>query len=478
MRLFNKNTNKFGRSFELVKNTIIFAIGTLGTKLIMFLLVPLYSTYMTAAEFGEADLIISSMSMIHPILCLGIDQAIIRFGLTKKSGKEEVLKIAINISIIGVLVLIIILLVLHQLEIVKKYWLTIILTYIGISFTTVLSNYSKTVEKNIVYAINSILHAVVLCVLNIIFIVELKAGINGYIISIIGAYLFSIVFLTVLCKSLSAYFKYKFNFGLAKEMIRYSLPLVPNVLSWWIIQMSDRYMITFFSGVSLNGFYTMAYKIPSVFNLLVSIFMQAFDITVFKEVDRGIDRVYVEKIYRYYISISFIGGSLIMVLIRPISSLILRNDFSGAWIYVPLLLFAYIISNLQAFYGVLYGGFKATQISFKSTVIGAFANIILNLVLIPQFEAFGAAIATILSYIIIYIIRMIKMNSLFVFESELIRITISVSLIFWEMVLYMTNDFVASVACIGIVLVISFIYRQECAELFHTISSKVRGLRK
>ena len=465
---------KLSRNGLLVRNTLIFAISTVGTKLIQFILVPLYSTYMTAAQFGEADLINTTMSMVYPVFCLGIDQAIIRFGLNRKKGKSDVLKVSINVSAIGALILCILLILLCRVNEIRRYCTFIILIYIGMSLYSILSNYSKTLDKNVIFALSSIINAFVLCVCNILFLVKMNLGVNGYITAVICSYMVSIMFLTVSCRTVSAYKKAKMDFNLAKEMIKYSLPLIPNSFSWWIIQLSDRYMITFFNGITLNGYYTMAYKIPSVFNLLVGIFMQAFDITVFNEVDNGIEKKYTEKIYKYYLSLTFISGSIIMLLIRPIAALVMRNKFYNAWIYVPLLLCAYIVSNLQAFYGVLYGGFKATNISFLTTMHGAITNIVLNLLLIPHFQALGAAVATCISYLVVYIARSQHMKSIFTFDNEYKRIILSLILVFMQALLYMVNHELSTLFCIVVPVIFFIMYRKEFVSLLNMINNKLR----
>ena len=148
-----------------------------------------------------------------------------------------------------------------------------------------LAQYCKAIEKNITYALDGIISSLTLTTCSILLIVHYHMGVMGYILANIISRTISILYFIIICKIPSTLYQAKIDRELTKELLAYSIPLMPNNISWWIIQMSDRYMLIFFCGAALNGLYSMAYKIPSIFNLIVSIFFSAFGITTMKECD-------------------------------------------------------------------------------------------------------------------------------------------------------------------------------------------------
>ena len=427
------------RNKELGKNTLIFAVGTLGTKVILFLLVPLYSYYMQAAEFGMADLIVSSLSIVCPLFSLGIEQAIVRFGLTNKNIRYNTLNIAVKITILGGLFLIIANVTLHKVPLIQQYGNIFCFLYFLSSFSDIFASYAKANEKNMIYAMHSVVKTLTLCISNIMLLCVLKRGINGYIFSVAISNLCAIIFLAWACHIPEGIKLGSCDRKLQKEMLVYSAPLVPNTISWWVTQMSDRYILAYYAGMTVNGIYTMAYKIPSVFNLLVSIFSQAFGLTVMKEMDNSKDIGYINRVYKYYISITFLTSSVVIAASRFITRMILSSEYHEAWKYVPLLVFAYTVGNLQSFYGMLFGGIKKSTSVFITTLTGATGNIVLNFLFIPHYSACGAAVATIASYITIYIMRSAIISKYIDFEHDYLRIIVSLALIAVQIILYELN---------------------------------------
>ena len=292
---------------ELFKNIVIFGIGTFGTKVMQMLLVPLYTIYMTTSEFGVADVINSTNSLISPILTLGLGNGLLRYLLGKAENEKAATKLAVTVCFGGTALLALFVPLVSKIEIFGEYSYILPILYFVTTLKMYLSQICKAKEKNIIYAIDGILQTVILTVFCILFIAIWKWGVRGYLYSIIIANAVSIIYYGIFIHLFRLLHHSKFDKKLNREMLRYSLPLIPNELSWWVIQMSDRYMVIFFCGESLNGIYSMAYKIPGIFNLLVSVFIQAFGITAIKECDTGkkingkVDGTFFEKLFEKYI---------------------------------------------------------------------------------------------------------------------------------------------------------------------------------
>ena len=246
--------------------------------------------------------------------------------------------------------------------------------------------------------------------------------------------------------------------------------------------MSDRYMLVFLCGAAINGLYSMAYKIPGIFNIIVSVFTASFSITAIKEYENGeekngkLDGSYLALVYRKYLMITFLAVSALVLLTRPIASVFFKKDFYAAWIYVPLLLCAFTIGNLQAFYESIVVGLKKTRLCFFATFGGAIINVILNLILIPRYSAYGAAIATAISYLAVYIIKVIGCIKYVEMNHHFGMITASLFLVLLISTLYMQGKLITDCVCVLLFGVLILLYWKEIVETFKYLYCAIRNL--
>ncbi len=467
------------RNKELLRNIFIFGIGTLGSKLIQFLLIPLYSIYLSTTEYSISDTLTSTISLITPLLTIGITDGVLRFTIGQVSHRKSILKFSLAVCFVGTVLLALFIPIFSRLtNLFGDYGYLIPVLYFTSSIKTMLAQYCKAIEKNVTYALDGIICSLTLTVGSILLIGHFKMGIMGYVLANIVSRSISIIYFTIICKIPSTLYGAKIDRNLTKELINYSLPLMPNNLSWWIIQMSDRYMLIFFCGAAINGLYSMAYKIPSIFNLIVSIFISAFGITAMKECDaktgdQKYDGKYFENIYAQYLSLTFVAVVIIILLSRPIAFIILKKEFYNSWVYIPLLLCAYAIGNLQSFYGTIYGGIKKSRLVFISTLSGAITNIVLNVVLIPFIDAYGAAIATITSYFVVYVIRVHNIKKYVEMNHFERKVLVSIALMLAASILYIHGNIFTIIMSMCLSFIMFVLYWIEIKKLFLVIIRKI-----
>lgn len=230
---------------KLIGNSAIFAVGNLGSKLILIFLVPLYTYYLTAVEYGTIDIITTTSSLLLPIISLSIFDAVLRFVMDKKYPNDVVFTNALIITILGSIIALLfypIFMYFNVLSGLLGYMYTILIIQ---AFQTLLTQFIRAIGKIKVYALNGIIMTLVTAVFNIIFLVKYNMGINGYFLSIIIANLISILYLTLYTKILS-YIRFdKINKKITVKMLVYCIPLIPNAFMWWTINASNRYFILF-----------------------------------------------------------------------------------------------------------------------------------------------------------------------------------------------------------------------------------------
>ena len=193
-------------------------------------------------------------------------------------------------------------------------------------------------------------------------------------------------------------------------MLQYSAPLIFTGVAWWINSSSDRVFISVLAGVSLNGVYAVATKIPSILTACHSIIYQALQLSVFNEIHSSDKEQYLKKLYRIYNATMIIACSTLILLNKPLALLLFKNEFYTAWHYVPALLISTVCFSVSGYVATIAAATKKTTLIAKATIVGAIVNTLLNILLIPTFKLYGAVSATLIGYFIIWLIIAIEIN--------------------------------------------------------------------
>ena len=394
------------RKKYLLKNTALFTLGNIGSRFITFLLVPLYTNVLNPTQYGEVDLIVTLATVLVPILTLNIGEAVMRFSLDK-GGKDNLsimkngwMAIAISIFIAAILTP---LLFLYNGFNVSP--ITIILFCLSQGFSVIAVTNLRGKEKLVDYSIINILQTFLIAVLNIIFLVVLKKGIEGYFTSYILANFIVSMISFYRGEAFEALKFGKFDSRLFKEMVKYSMFLIPTSLMWWIMNSSDRVMVSSMIGVEANGIYAISYKIPSILSSFSMIFNQAWSYSAIKEAESEDAEEYSNNIYRkMFVTLTLLTGFFIAT-IKPLLSVYVNDSYFDAWKYTPYLLIGFMFLTLATFLSTSYTVHKDSRGFLISGMAGAILNVILNWLLIPKIGIAGAALATGISYFSVFAFR-------------------------------------------------------------------------
>lgn len=457
--------NKYG---ELAKNTVIFAAATLGAKIIMFLLMPLYTNVLSTAEYGTVELIITGINLLTPIITLSITDAILRFGLDKTISHGVVLKDSV-VFLTGASLLTIICSPLIKLyQPLSNYVWIFVVTMIVFMFRSLFTFYLKSIDKNLFFAIDTIIYTLVLALLNILLLAVFKMGVEGYMLSLTIASLVSIVFCICVSGAIKDLIRSGFDSILLKKMLLYSAPLVLNAISWWITNSSDKYMLEFFCSEAEVGLYSAAAKIPALLSAVNSLFSQAWTLSSVKEYDTTADRKFFSNIFRMFTCVMIMASAFILLITKPFMSIYVGPEFYESWKYVPVLLVAALFGSCSSFFGSIYVATRKNINCTISTAICGVTNIILNALLIPHYGIMGAAIATAVSYAVIGIYRMLDCQRTFSFEIEYAKHLFAIVIVLIEMVLVVMSDYRYLFSAIAIVCLL-IIYRAEVKDTIRAL---------
>lgn len=435
----------------LIKDTFIFALGSLGSKLILFFLVPLYTNFLTKGEYGKAELVNTFSSLVIPFSALAINEGVIRFGMMKNVKKENVLLSSYVVLLFSIISALLICYALRIYPPLTNWWIYLFMYVVFSNITEVEKCYLKVKNQNKKFAIISIVQTAVLALSNILLLTVFKTGIRGYLTSSIIA-IGSSAFITFFVAEIPADLKKsKFDVALLKKMVIYSFPLIFTSISWWVIHSCDKIMIERMVDDSSLGLYTAASKIPSLINVIIAIFNQAWGLSSIREVESGGDTKYYADVFEKFSLVLFIAAIGFTTIIKYFMSIYVGKEFVEAWKYVPLLLSAAVFYSISAFIGSLYSALQKSVNNMWTMILCAICNLLLNFLCIPYLGVWGAIIGTVGSYFIIAIIRVIDIKRLITFKISDCRFIINIVIMLVQSVLISLDIMILPISCLSII---------------------------
>ena len=399
-----------GRLKYLFKNTIIFTLGNIGTKLVSFFLVPLYTNYLLVEEYGTVDLVITLASFIVPILIFNINEAIMRFSLDKNADRDAIMSTGI-LSIFFLTATSISLVPLVQLyKPLAGYGMHVFLYFFSTGLSTVLTYNLRGQEKLLHFSIGSIINAFFTAIFNIIFLVAFDLGISGFLLAYILGNLITAIYAFFAGNVFGTMKRFRFDKELTVAMVKYSVVLIPNSFMWWIMNASNRVILTSMVGIASAGLYAVANKLPSIISVVSSIFNQAWNYSAIREDDTADRESFNNRAFDYLFGFVCFAGSALLVVLKPILSVYVDEAYFSSWSFTPPLILGSCILVLATFLSSQYTVNKDSKGFLFSATAGAVANIVLNFALIPFFAELGSAIATCISYLVVFIYRIIDIR--------------------------------------------------------------------
>lgn len=395
---------KKGRYKNLFGNMALFTVGNFVSKLLVMLLVPFYTNILTTSEYGIADGMQATLLLLVPLLSLNIGEAALRYGIEKTGSRGNILKILVKYVLISDLMVAAICTVLYF--VLGIYAVLFAALFVCNSIYEAVVLYCQGCERVPVMVTGSIVCTILLIASNLYFLLAVRLGLYGYLysqmISFLGAAL-----IMLFAMKLKGYAE---NTGtvesfkeLEKEMTAYGRGMMLYSTSSWVNNAIDRYFVLYMCGSAANGLYGVAYRIPAILTVFQRIFAQAWQISANKNYDDEDSCEFFTGIYNGYQTIMAIGCSGLIMIVEFVAAFMFAKEFFFAWTMVPMLLISVVFGAMTGFFGSICLAFKDGKSMGYATLTGALVNIALNTVLIFRLGAMGAAIATMISYFVMYI---------------------------------------------------------------------------
>lgn len=432
------------RYIYLIKNVGLLTIGNFASKLLSFFLVPLYTSILTTKDYGIYDIFNTTIMLLIPVLTAGLIESLLRFPLTDHEHKDVIYLIGVRYFLIGFGILVLVCLINNFLTfsvILKKYSILFLGLYFTSTFSQMLQTYARGIEMVAALAVSGIISSILILTLNVWFLVYLKLGLIGYFLANILGMLAAIIYLMIVLNvwKINLFRKVK-EIKLEKSMLKYGVPTIANSISWWVNNASDRYIIIGLFGFATNGIYSVSYKIPSIMNVFQTIFNQAWSISAVQEFDPTDKNGFYKNVYNFTNVFMTVICSLLIITTKLFASILYKGHFYTAWRYVPFLLISVLFGSLVGILGGVFIAVKDSKELGVSTTIGAVINVFSGLFFSLIIGPMGAALGTTISYIVVWIMRLIEMkkyiNINLDIKKDLICYTIlfiqSMVLLFWN----------------------------------------------
>ena len=459
----------------LLKNTAIVSIGKICTQLITFFLLPVYTAVLTSEEYGVVDLLNTLTSLFLPIVTLQIEQGVFRFLIDCREDEEKQTTLITTImrflTIQAIIYLVVFICASHFINNIYKYFL--MANLIMCMFSSILLQISRGLGDNKRYAIGSFISGTSAVILNLIFIVVFKWGAYGMLGATIIANFLCIIYIFLSEKIYKLIKLKKYSKKTLKEILKYSVPLVPNVVSWWIVNASDRTIITIILDIGQNGIYSAANKFSHVFTSLYNVFNLTWTESAAMNINSDNKDEFFSKILD--VTIRFFGAMAMgIIAFMPFVFPILINEkFNEAYNQIPILMVASLFNVLVSFFGSIYVAKKITKEIAKTSIFAAIINIVINLLFIRYIGLYAASISTLVAYLAMFIYRYVdskKYVNLSIGKMLILSMTILIAISI--LVYYIPNKIMQGIIALVVTVYAVYINRNSFKFIMQTLKKK------
>lgn len=398
---------------KLSINTIIVFIGTAGSKLISFIMLPFYTKYLSVGDYGITDSINTYVSLLLGVVTMCTADAIFIYSNQEvDKDKQKYFSSGLAIAFLGLcfcaLVFFIVKLFFYEFDGVFIQYIWSVFFLLTTSFLqTYLQNFLKGLSKLVLFSLSGVLYTLFLALFAVLLIPP--HGVMGFVYSIGGANCLSTVVILICSKSYR-YLKIKsISYTSIKELLKYSVPLIPNSIMWWLLGASNRPIMEKYVGLDGIGFYAIANKLPSLIVVVFSIFINSLMVSLLEEYNNkdGFKKFY-NIVYMAIFSLQVMLIAIISVFGDFFIKVITNNEaYWLAWKYIPLLSISVLFANSASFFGCAFSVVRKTKYFFYSSFFGAITALIGNILFIKPFGVYGACLSVMISNLVLAISRLL-----------------------------------------------------------------------
>lgn len=461
---------------ELAKNTVIIFLGKVCTQLISFFLLPLYTGYLSTKQYGTVDLIQTYVRLLVPLITIELEMGVFRF-LIDTRGKEkdtkEVMTNNFTILFLSLFLFSIVYLIVTQFIYIDYRFLILFDVFIC-TITGNLLQVARGFGKTLDYSIACIITGASTVLLNILLIVVCGMRVEGMVISMAVANGLGAMYLFIKLKMYKFFSKKLIDKSLIKKMIKYSAPLVPNSLSWWIVSVSDRSIVSVVLGTAANGVYAISNKFPTLLSSIFAIFNMSWCESATLHINSEDRDEFFSDICNTIVKLFTSLGVGLIACMPFVFPILINSKYDEAFKYIPILALGVVFNVGVSLYSSIYIAKKMTKEVASTSVMGAVINIVVNILLIKYIGLYAAAISTMVSYFIMMVYRHFDLKKHLKIKYEK-GIFIKTVLIFtFSILLYYQRNIYLDILNLGVVSLYAVVINKEFLKsTYKTIRGKL-----
>lgn len=402
---------------KLFKNTVLYSIGEILPRAISLLLLPIYTRYLSPADYGITSYIHTIIIFLYVLGAFGLNTYVLRFYFIHEEEKERrILLGTAQLTIAGLNILILSLAFLMMPLIIDKYqiqvpWNPYFRLAFIINFLECLSIIPLVIyrvrQDALKFVALGFSRTVLTVLLTLFFVVYQKKGLIGTFNAQLYVLIpYSFVYLGIMQKYASWQIKWSF----LKEGLKFAAPLIPGAICYQMLSVSDRIIMERYVGMDEIGIYNVAFQMALVLNIIIQSGYRAIEPELFRRYGKEGFFDFIQKTQNIFFSIIYIGALAICLFSQEVFKLMTTEGFHHGYLLVPVLILGVIMTGQNVIYGGILQGEKRTEVQGTATFIGAIVSILFNLLLIPIFGIYAAAAASAISFFVMNMILFCEMT--------------------------------------------------------------------
>lgn len=448
---------------ELAKNTIIIFLGKVCTQLISFFLLPLYTGYLSTKQYGTVDLIQTYVRLLVPLITIELEMGVFRFLIDARGREKDTKEVMTNnftILFLSLFLFSVVYLVVTQFVKIDYRFLILFDVFIC-TITGNLLQVARGFGKTLDYSIACIITGVTTVLLNILLIVFMGMRVPGMVISMAVANGFGALYLFIKLKMYKYFKRELVDKLLIKKMVKYSAPLVPNSLSWWIVSVSDRSIVSAILGTAANGIYAVSNKFPTLLSSIFAIFNMSWCESATLHIDSSDRDEFFSDICNTIVKLFTSLGVGLIACMPFVFPILINAKYDAAYIYIPILTLGVVFNVGVSLYSSIYIAKKMTKQVASTSVMGAITNIVVNVLLIKYIGLYAAAFSTMIAYFIMMVYRHFDLKKYLNIKYEKGLFVKIISIFTFTLILYYQRNMYLDILNLFVVVIYSIVINKE-----------------
>ena len=464
----------------LLNGTIVYFIGQALISLIQLLLLPFITGKLEPEAYGYFDLIISTSNLIFPFITLQIIEAIFAyFFKANEQEKKSYFTVTVLVLFLGILMLSIGLIAFNFLVKPIEHLILVALYLISNLVLMLYTKMARCLNKNIDYVISNFIKAVFYIVFQLVFLYVFNMKVESLFLSNILSIIICIIILEFKIKLIPLFEYKKFDNAKLRQLLKFSIPLVPNVLFWWFLSSFNTYVISFKLGLSTNGIYTVANKFSGILTMVTSVILMSWQESAIKEYELGKKTNFFNEVTNQFIIIVLSAIAILIPFIKIVMPFMINKAYYDSIIYAPILVLGVGISSFNSFYSSMYAATKRTAGIMYTTIHGVIINALIVFLLIDKIGLFAPAIAVICSNTVIAIIRHYTFKKQLQLRIKIVPILALIFLLFANTYIYYRGNLILFIISFAVDATVALILNKKLIfSMLRLVLSKFRKYNK